>query len=128
VVPGIGLLDLLDRARWLPSPRVDCAHPDPGADGPSPAASDIGDMLGGGMVLTLGSFAVILGLDSTTGTPYGGIGFQQSVMLRHSGRPTLILVLVGIKLAGESNAALVVNHLCWESFHLLEPRTTSSWS
>ena len=42
--------------------------------------SDMGDMLGGGMILTLGSFAIILaGLDS--GNVYGGIGSSRAVML-----------------------------------------------
>ena len=43
--------------------------------------SDMGDMLGGGMVLTLGSFAVILaGLD--TGNAYGGIGSSREMCIR----------------------------------------------
>jgi formate hydrogenlyase subunit 4 len=67
--------------------------------------SDMGDMLGGGMILTLGSFAIILaGLDS--GNVYGGIGSSRAVMLAILAEPTLILVLVGII-------------FCWEA-----PRST----
>jgi len=84
--------------------------------------SDMGDMLGGGMVLTLGSFAVILaGLD--TGNAYGGIGSSRAVMLGILAEPTLILVLVGISLLAKAMLPFVVIIFCWEFFHLLEPRT-----
>jgi formate hydrogenlyase subunit 4 len=72
--------------------------------------SDMGDMLGGGMVLTLGSFAIILaGLDS--GNVYGGIGSSRAVMLGILAEPTLILVLVGISLLAKAMLPFVVNHL-----------------
>jgi len=72
--------------------------------------SDMGDMLGGGMVLTLGSFAIILaGLD--TGNVYGGIGSSRAVMLGILAEPTLILVLVGISLLAKAMLPFVVNHL-----------------
>jgi hypothetical protein len=67
--------------------------------------SDMGDILGGGLILTLGSFAVVLaGLDS--GSAYGGIGSSRAVMLGILAEPTLILVLVGITLLAESRTPL----------------------
>ena len=86
--------------------------------------SDMGDMLGGGMILTLGSFAIILaGLDS--GNVYGGIGSSRSVMLTILAEPTLILVLVGISLLAKAMLPFVVNHLLlasasayWSPAHL----------
>lgn len=72
--------------------------------------SNMGDILGGGMVLTLGSFAIILaGLDS--GNVYGGIGSSRTAMLGILAEPTLILVLVGISLLAKSMLPFVVNHL-----------------
>jgi len=86
--------------------------------------SDMGDMLGGGMILTLGSFAIILaGLD--TGNVYGGIGSSRAVMLAILAEPTLILVLVGISLLAKAMLPFVVNHLLlgsasayWSPAHL----------
>jgi formate hydrogenlyase subunit 4 len=86
--------------------------------------SDMGDMLGGGMILTLGSFAIILaGLD--TGNAYGGIGSSRAVMLAILAEPTLILVLVGISLLAKAMLPFVVNHLLlgspstyWSPAHL----------
>lgn len=76
--------------------------------------SDMGDMLGGGMVLTLGSFAILLaGLDS--GNVYGGIGSSRAVMLGILAEPTLILVLVGISLLAKAMLPFVVNHLLLSS-------------
>ncbi len=72
--------------------------------------SNMGDILGGGMVLTLGSFAIILaGLDS--GNVYGGIGSSRTAMLGILAEPTLILVLVGISLLAKAMLPFVVNHL-----------------
>jgi formate hydrogenlyase subunit 4 len=86
--------------------------------------SDMGDILGGGLILTFGSFAVVLaGLDS--GSAYGGIGSSRSVMLGILAEPTLILVLVGITLLAKSMLPFVVNHLLvaqpsvyWSPAHL----------
>ena len=86
--------------------------------------SDMGDMLGGGLILTLGSFAIILaGLD--TGNAYGGIGSSRAVMLTILAEPTLILVLVGISLLAKAMLPFVVNHLLlgslsiyWSPAHL----------
>ncbi|MGC2160718.1 MAG: NADH-quinone oxidoreductase subunit H [Silvibacterium sp.] len=86
--------------------------------------SDMGDILGGGMVLTLGSFAIILaGLD--TGNVYGGIGSSRTAMLAILAEPTLILVFVGISLLAKSMLPFVVNHLLlgsasayWSPAHL----------
>jgi formate hydrogenlyase subunit 4 len=76
--------------------------------------SDMGDMLGGGMVLTLGSFVVMLaGLD--TGNVYGGIGASRAVMLAILAEPTLILVLVGISLLAKAMLPFAVNHLLLSS-------------
>lgn len=72
--------------------------------------SDMGDLLGGGFVLTLGAFMITLaGLDS--GSAYGGIGSSRSVMLGILAEPTLILVFVGITLLAKSMLPFVVNHL-----------------
>ncbi|MFM0616226.1 NADH-quinone oxidoreductase subunit H [Paraburkholderia nemoris] len=86
--------------------------------------SDMGDILGGGLILTFGSFAVVLaGLDS--GSAYGGIGSSRSVMLGILAEPTLILVLVGITLLAKAMLPFVVNHLLvaqpsvyWSPAHL----------
>jgi formate hydrogenlyase subunit 4 len=52
--------------------------------------SDMGDILGGGLILTLGAFFVTLaGLDS--GSAYGGVGSSRSVMVTILAEPTLIL-------------------------------------
>jgi len=72
--------------------------------------SDMGDILGGGLILTLGSFFITLaGLDS--GSAYGGIGSSRAVMLGILAEPTLILVFVGITLLAKSMLPFVVNHL-----------------
>ncbi|MGH7115115.1 MAG: respiratory chain complex I subunit 1 family protein [Stellaceae bacterium] len=72
--------------------------------------SDMGDILGGGLILTLGSFMVVLaGLDS--GSAYGGIGSSRAVMVAILAEPTLILVFVGISLLAKSMIPFVVNHL-----------------
>ena len=72
--------------------------------------SDMGDILGGGFILTLGSFFITLaGLDS--GSAYGGIGSSRSVMLGILAEPTLILVFVGITLLAKSMLPFVVNHV-----------------
>jgi formate hydrogenlyase subunit 4 len=71
--------------------------------------SDMGDILGGGLILTLGSFMIILaGLDS--GSAYGGIGSSRAVMVSILSEPTLILVFVGITLLAKSMIPFVVNH------------------
>jgi formate hydrogenlyase subunit 4 len=72
--------------------------------------SDMGDILGGGLILTLGAFFVTLaGLDS--GSAYGGVGSSRSVMVTILAEPTLILVLVGITLLAKAMLPFVVNHL-----------------
>ncbi|MGH6986034.1 MAG: respiratory chain complex I subunit 1 family protein [Caulobacteraceae bacterium] len=72
--------------------------------------SDMGDLLGGGLILTLGSFMILLaGLDS--GGAYGGIGSSRAVMLTILAEPTLILVFIGISLLAKSMLPFVVNHL-----------------
>lgn len=86
--------------------------------------SDMGDILGGGLVLTLGSFLISLaGLD--TGSAYGGIGSSRAVLLGILAEPTLILVFVGIALLAKSMLPFVVNHLLvqqpavyWSPAHL----------
>lgn len=77
--------------------------------------SDMGDILGGGLVLTLGSFMIILaGLD--TSSAYGGIGSSRAVMVAILAEPTLILVFVGITLLAKSMLPFVVNHLLVSSW------------
>src|SRR5579875_2325852 len=72
--------------------------------------SDMGDILGGGLILTLGSFMIVLaGLDS--GSVYGGIGASRAVMVAILAEPTLILVFVGITLLAKAMLPFVVNHL-----------------
>jgi formate hydrogenlyase subunit 4 len=72
--------------------------------------SDMGDILGGGLILTLGSFMILLaGLD--TGSAYGGIGSSRAVMVAILAEPTLILVFVGITLLAKAMLPFVVNHL-----------------
>lgn len=86
--------------------------------------SDMGDILGGGLILTLGSFMIVLaGLDS--GSAYGGIGSSRAVMVAILAEPTLILVFVGISLLARSMLPFVVNHLLvgqpavyWSPAHL----------
>jgi len=72
--------------------------------------SDMADILGGGLILTFGSFMILLaGLDS--GSAYGGIGSSRAVMLGILAEPALILVFVGITLLAKSMLPFVVNHL-----------------
>lgn len=86
--------------------------------------SDMGDILGGGLILTLGSFMIVVaGLD--TGSAYGGIGSSRAVMVAILAEPTLILVFVGITLLAKSMLPFVVNHLLvgnpvvyWSPAHL----------
>lgn len=86
--------------------------------------SDMGDILGGGLILTLASFMITLaGLD--TASAYGGIGSSRSVMVSILAEPTLILVFVGITLLAKSMLPFVVNHLLvaqpavyWSPAHL----------
>ncbi len=77
--------------------------------------SDMGDILGGGLILTLGSFMIVLaGLD--TGSAYGGVGSSRAVMLAILAEPTLILVFVGITLLAKAMLPFVVNHLLVSSW------------
>lgn len=86
--------------------------------------SDMADILGGGLILALGSFVIVLaGLDS--GSAYGGIGSSRAVMLGILAEPTLILVFVGISLLAKAMLPFVVNHLLvqdpsvyWSPAHL----------
>jgi formate hydrogenlyase subunit 4 len=77
--------------------------------------SDMGDILGGGLILTLGSFMITLaGMD--TGSAYGGMGSSRSVMIGILAEPTLILVFVGITLLAKAMLPFVVNHLLVSSW------------
>ena len=96
--------------------------------------SDMGDILGGGLILTLGSFMVAL----------AGLGFRQrlwrhrlirAVMLAILAEPTLILVFVGITLLAKAMLPFVVNHLLvqqpaiyWSPAHLFLVAAFSSSS
>ncbi|KJF15929.1 respiratory chain complex I subunit 1 family protein [Acidithrix ferrooxidans] len=86
--------------------------------------SNMGDILGGGLILTLGSFAILLaGLDS--GQPFGGLGSSRAVMLTILAEPTLILIFVGVSFLDHSMLPFVANHLLvrnpstyWSPAHL----------
>lgn len=86
--------------------------------------SDMGDILGGGLILTLGTlFVNLAALDS--GSAYGGVGSSRTVMLAILAEPTLILVFVGITLMARAMLPFVVNHLLvaspavyWSPTHL----------
>jgi len=86
--------------------------------------SNMGDILGGGLILTLGTFFVNLAaLDS--GSAYGGIGSSRTVMVSILAEPTLILVFVAITLMAKAMLPFVVNHLLvadaavyWSPTHL----------
>lgn len=72
--------------------------------------SNIGDILGGGLILTLAAFFLSLsGLDS--GHPFGGIGSSRESILAILAEPSLIMVFIGITLLAESMLPFVVNHL-----------------
>jgi len=72
--------------------------------------SDMGDILGGGLILTLGSFMITLaGLDARSA--YGGIGSSRAAMVAILAEPTLILVFIGITLLAKAMLPFVVNHL-----------------
>ena len=83
--------------------------------------SDMGDILGGGLILTLGSFMITLaGLD--TRSAYGGIGRAGRSWSAILAEPTLILVFVGITLLAKAMLPFVVNHLLVaQPAGLLEP-------
>jgi NADH dehydrogenase len=75
----------------------------------------MGDILGGGLILTLGSLLIVLaGLD--TSSAYGGIGSSRAVMVAILAEPTLILVFVGITLLAKAMLPFVVNHLLVSSW------------
>jgi len=72
--------------------------------------SDMGDILGGGLLLALSGFMVLLaGLD--TGSAYGGMGSSRSTLLVILSEPILILVLVGIAVLSKAMLPFVINHL-----------------
>ena len=72
--------------------------------------SNMGDILGGGLILMLGNFMILLaGLDS--GQPFGGLGSSRAVMLAILVEPTLILVFVGITFLDHAMLPFVANHL-----------------
>jgi formate hydrogenlyase subunit 4 len=86
--------------------------------------SDMGDILGGGFLLALGGFMILLaGLD--TGSAYGGMGSSRSTLLVILSEPILILVLVGIAVLSKAMLPFVINHLVvnhlyfyWNPAHL----------
>ncbi len=72
--------------------------------------SNTGDILGGGLLLTLATFFLSLaGLD--TGHPYGGVGSSREAILRVLAEPSLIMVFIGITLLAGAMLPFVVNHL-----------------
>ena len=72
--------------------------------------SDMGDILGGGLILTLGSFAIALAALDTT-SAYSGMGSSRSMMVSILAEPTLILVFVGVTLLAHAMLPFVVNHV-----------------
>ena len=72
--------------------------------------SDMGDILGGGLILTLGSFMIVLaGLD--TGSAYGGIGSSRAVMVAILAEPTFdIWCSWALRLLAKAMLPFVVNH------------------
>ena len=67
--------------------------------------SDMGDILGGGLIFTLGSFMITLaGLD--TRSAYGGIGSSRAVMVDHSRRADADSCLCRDHAIGEVDAAI----------------------
>ena len=72
--------------------------------------SNMGDILGGGLILTLGSFMITLA-GTESGSAYGGLGSSRTVMIGILAEPTLILVFVGITLLARAMLPFVVNHL-----------------
>jgi formate hydrogenlyase subunit 4 len=72
--------------------------------------SNMGDILGGGLILTLGSFMILLaGLE--TGSAFGGMGSSRAVMLVILAEPTLIMIFIGISSLAKAMLPFVVNHL-----------------
>ncbi|WP_276943237.1 respiratory chain complex I subunit 1 family protein [Ferrimicrobium acidiphilum] len=72
--------------------------------------SNIGDILGGGLILTLAAFFISLSaLDA--GHPFGGMGSSRESILAILAEPSLIMVFIGITLLAESMLPFVVNHL-----------------
>jgi len=72
--------------------------------------SDMGDILGGGLILTLAGFFLLLaGLDASH--PFGGVGTSREIMLAILSEPALIVVFVGVTLLAQSMLPFVVNHL-----------------
>jgi len=79
--------------------------------------SNMGDILGGGLILTLGSFMILLaGLDS--GSAFGGVGSSRAVMLIILAEPILILILIGISSLAKAMLPFVVNHLLANNFSI----------
>ncbi len=86
--------------------------------------SDMGDILGGGLLLSLSGFMILLaGLD--TGSAYGGMGSSRSTLLVILSEPIFILVLVGIAVLSKAMLPFVINHLLanniyfyWNPAHL----------
>lgn len=86
--------------------------------------SNMGDILGGGLLLSLSGFMILLaGLD--TGSAYGGMGSSRSTLLVILSEPILILVLIGIAVLSKAMLPFVINHLLvnhiyfyWNPAHL----------
>jgi len=86
--------------------------------------SDMGDILGGGLILTVGSFFINLaGMDS--GSSCGGRAPSRTVLIGILAEPILILVFVGITLMAQAMLPFVVNHelvrhveVYWSPAHL----------
>ena len=76
--------------------------------------SDMGDILGGGLLLALGSFVIsLVGLD--TGSAYGGMGASRTSLLGILSEPVFILIFVGISLLANSMLPFTINRLLVET-------------
>jgi formate hydrogenlyase subunit 4 len=79
--------------------------------------SNMGDILGGGFLLALAGFMILLaGLD--TGSAYGGMGSSRTALLTILSEPILILVLVGIAVLSKSMLPFTINHLIVNHIYL----------
>ena len=76
--------------------------------------SDMADILGGGFLLALGGFLILLaGVE--TGSSFGSMGSSRAVILNILGEPVLLLILVGIAVFSKSMIPFVINKMLTEN-------------
>ncbi|WP_067929215.1 respiratory chain complex I subunit 1 family protein [Alicyclobacillus shizuokensis] len=81
-----------------------------------------GDMMAGGFILGLGTYALLVG--ATAGaSPYGGIGSTRARFVSMCVEPALILILFAVSFSAHATIPYIVNgvmqHLGWSPVHLL---------